>query len=439
MFARMKRISWIAALLLLVPVWSVNAQTDGTYGGFSPYSVFGVGNLHQAGTAWNRSMGGVGIAGRNNRFVNIMNPASVTARDSLSFMADLGLNGRIAVFQEGAKKGANTVFNIDDFVISFPMWRNTAFMVGIKPVSDVGYRISTTEITVESGKQTFVSSGNGGVYQVFAAAAITLWDRLSLGAQFNYNFGNINKTASSIYEDTSNRSFNSGDSLQVHTFSGKFGLQYAQPLGRSSSLVLGATYQLSSKINGYSIHYRELGSYDRTRSSVTLNDYNFRMGDELGVGVAYKYGDKFMAEFDYIRSSWSNSALNQKMKDGTTEWAGFSNEGDVLFAPSVGHRFGLGFEYTPNRSDIRYFFRRCTYRVGTYFEQSYYTVDGAHVNAAGVTLGITLPVFRWYNGLTLGADFGRRGLATSQVKETYFGFNIGFNIFDIWFQKRPYE
>ena len=52
---------------------------------------------------------------------------------------------------------------------------------------------------------------------------------------------------------------------------------------------------------------------------------------------------------------------------------------------------------------------------------------------------MTIPVFRWYNGLTMGLDFGRRGLATSQVKETYFGFNLGFNIFDIWFQKRPYE
>ena len=74
-----------------------------------------------------------------------------------------------------------------------------------------------------------------------------------------------------------------------------------------------------------------------------------------------------------------------------------------------------------------------------YFDQSYYTVGGEHVNAVGVTLGMTIPVFRWYNGLTVGLDFGRRGLSSSQVKETYFGFNIGINIFDIWFQKRPYE
>ena len=81
-------------------------------------------------------MGGVGIAARNHRFINIMNPASVTARDTLSFMADFGLNGRISVFSEGDRKSLNTTFNIDDFAISFPMWNHTAFMVGISPLSD---------------------------------------------------------------------------------------------------------------------------------------------------------------------------------------------------------------------------------------------------------------------------------------------------------------
>lgn len=430
MFGR-KKISWMAALLLFAAVGSASAQTDGTYGGFSPYSVFGVGQLHQSGTAWNRGMGGVGIAARSNRFVNIMNPASVTARDSLSFMSDLGLNGRISVFEEGGKRATSTVFNIDDFVISFPMWKNTAFMVGVKPVSDVGYRISASEVNVDTGRQTFVSSGNGGIYELFAAAGITLWDRLSLGAQFNYHFGNMNKKASQSFSDASYRSFNSGDSLQVRSFTGKLGIQYMQPLSNSSSLTFGATYEFSSPMKGYSIHYRELGSYDRKRDPAILDEHGLRMGDELGLGIAYKYGDKFMAEFDYIRQGWSNTRLDQV--------SGFSNEGKSTFAPGVGQSFRAGMEYTPNRSDIRYFFRRCTYRAGAYFDQSYYLVDGAHVNAVGVTLGITLPVFRWYNGLSLGVDLGRRGLATSQVKENYFGFNIGFNVFDIWFQKRPYE
>ena len=53
---------------------------DGAYNSYSPYSVFGVGDLIKDGPAYSRSMGGVGIASRNHRFVNYMNPAAVTAR-----------------------------------------------------------------------------------------------------------------------------------------------------------------------------------------------------------------------------------------------------------------------------------------------------------------------------------------------------------------------
>lgn len=425
------KVSWLVVVSLLFASLGARAQTDGTFGGFSPYSVFGIGQLHQGGTAWNRGMGGVGVAARNNRFVNIMNPAAVTARDSLSFMADFGLSGRIAVFSEGDKKASNTIFNIDDFVISFPMWNHTAFMAGIRPVSDVGYNINTSFTDLYTGRQNFVSKGSGGMYQVFLGAGITLWDRLSLGAQFNYNFGNINKKASLSYSDASYRTSNTGDSLQVNNLGAKFGLQYAQRLSNSSSLTLGATYQLSTQIRGYSIHYRELGSYDRTRAATTLDEHKIMMGDELSVGISYKLADKFMAEVDYTRSDWSRSRLDQV--------AGFSNVGDVTFAPAVGQSIRAGVEYTPNRSDIRYYLKRCTYRGGAYFEQSHYTVGGQYVNSVGLTLGITLPVFRWYNGLSLGIDVGRKGLSGNQVKETFFGFNIGMNVFDIWFQKRPYE
>lgn len=422
---------FLAVVALLLCAWAAKAQTDGTYSGFSPYSVFGVGQLHQPGTAWNRSMGGVGIAARSNRYVNILNPASITARDSLSFMADFGLDGRISLFTEGDKKALNTTFSIDDFVISFPLWKHTAMMLGVTPVSDVGYNISYTEMDVDTGYRTFSSSGNGGIYQVFGAFAGTLWNRLSLGAEVNYRFGNINKKASTSYDEESMRDMASGDSLQVNNITAKLGIQYEQPLTHSTFLTVGATYKFSTKLNGYSIHYEERGSYDRRRNSKTLSENNLSLGDELGIGISFRNTDKFLVELDYTRTNWANTNLDQVK--------GFSNVGDVTFSQGVGQSVRAGVAFTPNRNDIRYFMKRCTYRMGTYFDQSYYTVDGAHVNAVGVTLGMTVPVFRGYNGITVGLDFGRRGLATSQVKETYFGFNLGFNVFDIWFQKRPYE
>lgn len=424
---------WKNRLAVLLAAFSfvgtAAAQTDGTYSGFSPYSVYGVGQLHQGGTAWNRGMGGVGIASRNNRFVNIMNPAAVTARDSLSFMSDFGLSGRFSYFSESGKQNVNTLFNIDDFVISFPLWRNTAFMVGVSPYSDVGYNISYKEMDVWTGQHTFTTAGNGGLYQLFAAGGVTLWNRLSLGAQFNYVFGNINKSASSSYSDETYRVHSTGDSLRVHNFSGTFGLQYEQPLSHGSSLVLGATYRLSTSLSGEHIHYRSLGSYDRTREITDVTGLS--LGDELGVGLAFRSADRWMVEVNYLRTDWS--------KSGFESFAGFSNVGDVTFGSAVGQSFRAGFEFTPNRNDIRYYMRRCTYRGGVYYEQSHYTVDGAHVDAMGLTLGMTLPVFRWYNGVTVGLDLGQKGLSGNQVKELYAGFNIGFNVFDIWFRKPRYE
>ena len=431
----MLRISVRRALIttaaLLVSVWA-SAQTDGTYVGYSPYSVYGVGNLHNGGTAWNRGMGGVGIATRNKRFVNTMNPASITARDSLSFMSDFTLSGRLSLLSEGDKTGFNTTANLENFVISFPMWRNSAFIAGLSPFSDVGYNITDYEVDYYTNYRTFRTYGNGGLYQVYAGAAYTLWNRLSIGVQGNYIFGNINKKSTTTNSDDSFMDFARGDSLQVNNFSFKAGLQYEQPLSTNYYVTLGATYRMSTPFGGHRIHYLANGSYSRTREEHLIKEDNINLGEEIGAGLSFRNSDVWSAEVNYIRSNWSNSNFSNVQ--------GFSNVGEsVNFTSGIGQSIRAGFEITPNRNDIRYFLKRCTYRAGAYYDSSYYMVNGNHVNSIGVTMGMTLPVFRWYNGLTIGVDMGQRGLSGSQVKEKYIGFNLGMNMFDIWFKKPRYE
>ena len=421
----------VTAVSLLVSVWAF-AQTEGTYVGYSPYSVYGIGNLHNGGTAWNRGMGGVGIATRNKRFVNTTNPASITARDSLSFMSDFTVSSRLSLFSEGDKNGFNTTANLENFVISFPMWRNSAFIAGLSPFSDVGYSITDYEVDYYTNYRTFRTTGNGGLYQVFAGAAYTLWNRLSIGVQGNYIFGNINKKATTTNTDSSFMDFAAGDSLQVNNFSFKAGLQYEQPISTRSYLTLGATYRMSTPFGGHRIHYLANGSYSRTREEHLIKEDKLYLGEEIGAGLSFRNSDVWSAEVNYIRSNWSNSNFSNVQ--------GFSNVGEsVNFTSGVGQSIRAGFEITPNRNDIRYFLKRCTYRAGAYYDSSYYMVNGNHVNAIGVTMGMTLPVFRWYNGLTVGVDMGQRGLSGSQVKEKYIGFNLGMNMFDIWFKKPRYE
>ena len=82
----------------------------------------------------------------------------------------------------------------------------------------------------------------------------------------------------------------------------------------------------------------------------------------------------------------------------------------------------------------------CSYRSGAYYDRDYYKLNGNTVNSYGVTLGITLPVFRWYNGVSLGVDLGQRGTkGNNMIRERYAMVASGCNIHDIWFQKPKYE
>ena len=425
---------WIVAVLLLAGL-PLHAQY-GTYTGYSPYSVYGIGDLHPAGTAYNASMGGVGIATRNKRFINTMNPASITARDSLSFMADFGLYGKASLFRQGELNGQKTLVNLDNFVISFPMWRKTAFMIGVQPFSDTGFsmsyrdKITTGDQSIGyTGNRAYAAAGDGGLNQFFAGASVLLWNRLSIGAQYNLLFGTISKYSTSSFGDASYRTQTMGDTLQVRAHTAKFALQYEQPVGKTGRLTLGATYRLKTQISGYAIEYSNISEMDLGNHE--LKDDKIYIADEMGFGLGYAQGEKWSFEVDYLRSDWTGSNFDAVR--------GFRNNGTYSFSSSLAQSVKAGFEITPNRNDIRYFLKRCTYRVGAYWDQSYYKVDGQNLAAAGITLGMTVPVFQGYNGITFALDLGQRGFGTAFVKENYVGFHIGFNIFDIWFRKPQYQ
>ncbi len=429
-----RRIS--AFVLLLCVSFVAHGQANS---GYSPYSIFGVGDLSRQGTAYNRTMGGVGVATRSNRFINILNPAAVTARDSLAFMADFSLYGDNKVFAQNDIKSVNNTFNINDCVISFPLWNTSAMMLGISPYSDTGFGYSfdysDPDVIGHTGNISYSASGSGSIYKLFTAAGITFWDRLSVGAEMDFYFGNLTKTFVTSISDASYNSISGSTSLQASAVGGKFGLQYEQPIGTKSKLTLGATYSTGADMKGYyedarysvgyaasDTLYYKMDTLGMTRSA--------RIASEIGVGVSFRYADKWMLAFDYTRSDWRNT--------GVESISGFSASSP--FATSLSEAYRLGFEIVPNRNDIRYYFNKVAYRAGAYYKKENFLLNGRAISSMGITLGATLPIYRWYNGLTLGLELGQRGsLSDGLIRERYFSFSVGVNIFDIWFQKPRYE
>lgn len=430
----------VIASLLLAASLPLGAQ-DGTYSGYTPYSVYGIGDMAGDGTAVTRSMGGVGVAMRDRRVINILNPAAVTARDSLSFMADFGLSATNTIFTQGDLTSGHNTFNINNFALSFPIYKTSAMMVGIKPMSNMGYDFTSLEdnpaVIAHSGDISYIHKGTGGTYQVFADAGVTLWNSLSLGVEGVYYFGSINKATQVSFANTAYRSIASGYSMSLTGATVGFGAQWDIRIKGAGRLTLGATYQLDSKLRGTVDDYT-IASISSLAD--TLNFASHKLGDKysptipsrLRVGIAFSRGERWSAEVDYTRSDWTASGF-----DGTP---GLGMKGTNTFSCAVSEEINAGFQLTPNRYDTRYYLRRCTYRGGAYYKKSHFQLNGNDINAFGLTFGVTLPINRFYNGVTFGVDLGQRGsIKNNGTRERYATFNVSFNLHDLWFIKYRYE
>lgn len=412
------------------------AQKTDALGAYTPYSLFGVGQLANEGTSYNLSMGGIGLAMRNNGFINYVNPAAITARDTLAFMFDFGLNQKNSFFNDNVTKSAYNIANMQNVVMSFPIYKKSAFVVGISPFSDIGYKFQSTEedndLVAEMGDIKYQKYGTGSLYKAFLGAAVTFFDRISVGAEGIYYFGKINRHSDILFNSSSSyNTIYTGWEYKIHGFSGKFGLQYIQPIKKNNSeLIIGGTYRLGTNLGGDIHRYAFSSSSSETDTVIyhkPTDNSTLGIADEFGVGISYGVKNRWTVGMDFIQQNWHNIAFVDYGSSSHT------------FKPTVARYYKAGFEYIPNANDIRYYMKRVSYRGGAYFEQSYITLNGHQVNSFGITLGATFPILM-RNAVSFAVNMGQRGtLKHNLVRERYITFTVNFNLHDIWFIKYKYD
>lgn len=426
----------VLQLLLVISlafnVLDAKAQTTDALGSYSPYSMLGIGDVVKQGNAYNYGMAGIGVGVRDNGYINYTNPAAIAARDTLSFMLDFGITQKNFYISDYKTKSAYNVFNMNNFAFTAPIYKKSAFIVGVAPFSNTGYKFESVEdndeILAELGDIRYQKYGTGSINQLFIGASVVLFKYLSLGAEAIYYFGSIDRHSDVLFNtSTTYNSIKTGWEYNVGSFSGKFGLQYSQPFKNNSNLTIGATYRLGNKLKGDYIKYAYTTSSSRTDTvsyNVMDNAY-LKISPELAVGVSYRHKNKWMVGFDYVRQDWTKSDFISS---------------NARFDPQVGESFRLGFEIVPNRYDIRYYSKRMAYRGGLYFDKTYIGFNGKQVNAFGLTLGTSLPIYKWYNAISIAVDVGQRGTHSNQlVRERYVNFMVNINLHDIWFIKYRYD
>ena len=427
-----KTVHLFLIIALFFSTLTLSAQTTDALGSYSPYSMMGIGDVVKQGSAYNYGMAGIGIGVRDNRYINYTNPAAITARDTLSFMLDFGIKQKNFYISDYQTKSAYNVFNMNNFAFTAPIYRKSAFIIGVSPFSNTGYKFESAEeddkVVSELGDVRYRKYGTGSINQLFIGASTVLFKYFSIGAEAIYYFGSIDRHSDVLFNSMpSYNSIYTGWEYNVGSFSGKFGLQYHQPFKNNSSLTIGATYRLGNELKGDYIKYAytKSESASDTVSYTSVDKAQLKIAPELAAGISYRHKDKWMIGFDYVRQDWRKSDFTAASS---------------RFDPQVGESFRLGFEIVPNRYDIRYYAKRMAYRGGLYFDKTYISYGGTQVVAFGLTLGTSLPIYKWHNAVSVAVDMGQRGTRQNQlVRERYINFLVNINLHDIWFIKYRYD
>lgn len=412
-----KRLAYIVLGIIL----SVSASfAAGTTSAFSRY---GYGEFQNPVSGALLSMGGVGYGMRTNKVINPSNPASYSSIDSLTFMMDLGLSGVI----DGSKtnSGRNTQFagNIDYVAFQMPLAEWAAISFGVNPLTIVGYEYKFTDVQPsydyeDSLQVSQYFYGKGGITQVYLGLSFDICDRVAIGVNGRYLFGNIFQYREVAFpEETLFNSTVYQNALYVNAWQCDFGIQYHQPIGADDKLVIGGTYSMKLPMNNTTEVTSTTNITDQDKTA-----YEFEYPQTVGAGVSYLWNNKLLIGADVTWMELSKVKYYSKENAFTDRFV-----------------YALGAEYVHNPMSKSYV-EQMRFRLGANFSNSYAKVNGSDYNKWAITCGIGFPLPNTKTTLNLHLEYGQQGsMKNIGLVEQYGKIGIGVSLNERWFVKRRFN
>lgn len=399
-------------LFLLASVALSTAQTSTD----SPYSRFGYGQLSDAAFGSSRSLGGAAIGLRRNDQINPFNPASYSAIDSTTFLFDFGATLQQGTFKEGANKETKPNGNLDHLAIQFPLIKGMGASAGLIPYSSVGYQFGNT---ISSGSLTGTAtySGDGGLSQAYFGLAVSPFKGISLGANFNYLFGNIDHI-STISNDNGASSVTKINHLHARALKMDYGLQLFRSLGKDESLTLGFTFSPKVTLNST---YDSI-NYIGTTGDTTRLSKKYELAQTIGFGADWHINKHWDVVADGLYQKWSD--------------ARFANTLAVL---SDRIKLSAGAEFTPNLNS-RSYYQHVKYRFGGFYANNYSNIANQKVKEYGVGFGFGLPFKGSRSVLNISFDYSKKVPENALlIKEDYLRLTLNLTLNEYWFFKRKFD
>ncbi|MBP3671435.1 MAG: hypothetical protein J6J06_05680 [Bacteroidaceae bacterium] len=401
----MSKFRLFAATLLCCMLIPAVAQT--------PYSQYGYGTLDDNATGNQRAMGSTGIGMRNNLQINMMNPASYTAIDSLTFMFDFSLDYKASWFKEGSAQNETQGGGLNYFAMQFRLGKTVAGSIGLTPLSHVQYTYGNS---LPNGSYTRI--GEGGLSQAYLGVAYQPWSWVSVGVNVGYMFGKIQNY---IQVATNPSTGGYYKTMSVNDIRLQAGLQFPIALDKKNDVILGLTYTLGKPTHGQVLAY---ATYSDTTTYNMKELYS--MPHCFGAGLSYTHDKRLTIAADARYDMWED--------------AKFYNPNTESYEPMNNRmRLSAGVEYRPKLLSSSYF-DYIRYRAGGFYEESYIKVGNNSVREWGVTAGLGFPLRSDKSILNVSFEYSHRnGYPTTLLSEDHFAIVISMTFNEMWFWQRKFE
>lgn len=395
---------------------------DAQNGTMTPYSRYGYGILSDNVTASQRAMGGVGYAMNSGRQINVMNPASYAAIDSLTFLFDMGIDytnlWQSETVNDKKLTDSNSGGGLEYITMQFPVTKYMGASIGLLPYSSVGYSFGS-----EIANGTTLRQGTGSINQLYVGLAGKIVKGLTLGVNVSYLFGT---TYNDNYAYTTGGSTTLFESeFDVRDWRMDIGLQYSLAVNATNRFTIGAVYSPKKDFHGNAVTY----AYDVTQESAPIETDNvslkgnFSMPETWGGGISWEWDKRLLVEADFTYQPWSKTVY--KGIEQNTPDAQLDDR----------YKIAVGAQFTPRLRGN--YLQSIQYRAGGFYNHDYLRVLGNNVREYGASIGFGFPVPSFKTIISLGLEWRHRQANPNPlIKEDYLSLTLGINFNEMWFFKR---
>lgn len=448
----------VAALIFVMPSESSAQNFSSSINTYSPYSMYGLGEIATPGNSAMRSMGGVGVAMFSPGMVNLLNPAAYGNMNRKTFLFDFGVDAghyrnSQTKYASGSTSSVKTAYNSVSFheiAFQMPLAKNLGFGFSLTPYSSVGYKMykndMSNDIIGNVGRVLYQYDGEGDITEVKAGAGWRPWKKLSIGVAMLYYWGDITRnytsqvaniiTGSGAYSTTTGV-----DTYSVSRLKMQAGIQWHPIFTAKRMLSFGATYDLGGALAPRLTQSLYVNNLLKTTVRDQVDKRALQLPSQISAGFFYQTS-KIRFGADYVYQNWGEENIDY------TESLGKGTE--VAYTDT--HTVKVGFEITPRSVDVRNFLNRISYRVGARVGDYYQTFGGSSIHQLALTAGLGLPL-KLFGGssVDVGFEYGRRtpdkdvikvyGQDVGLVKQNYFKLSVGLSLFgeDRWFQRYKFD